>query len=74
MFFTASMLSTEASVSFTEPKNSNKPNLALFKSPNVHVFNTMYLQEYFRIINVSIQKMYTYHYPDLDPNLIFKIR
>ena len=38
MLFTASMLSTEASVSFTEPNNSNKPNLALFKSPNLHIF------------------------------------
>ena len=38
MFFTASMLSTEASVSFTEPNNSNKPNLTLFKSPNLHMF------------------------------------
>ena len=38
MIFTASMLSIEASVSFTEPNNSNKPNLALFKSPNLHMF------------------------------------
>ena len=55
MFFTASMLSIEASVSFTKPNNSNKPNLALFKSPKLHLFyDNTYLQEYnFKIINVS---------------------
>ena len=49
MFFTASMLSTEASVSFTEPNNSNKPNLALFKSPYLHIFLILLTRIFYQV-------------------------